>query len=114
MIAGRLTMRARVERDQATGTDAWGNPVAPDFQPVGTLACFAWSTAASKIEDGRKTAWIGDYRALFALGADLIAGDEISAITDRRGVTIIAGRLRLLGPIEPVHTHLEVALERIG
>ncbi|MFZ5747898.1 MAG: hypothetical protein ACOY45_09620 [Pseudomonadota bacterium] len=107
-------MRALVERNQATEKDAWGNPVAPDFQPVGAIPCFAWSTAASKVEDGRKTALIGDYRALFALGADIADGDEISAITDRRGTTIVAGRLRFLGPIEPVHTHLEAALERIG
>jgi hypothetical protein len=30
MIAGRLTMRAAIERNQATAADAWNAPTAPD------------------------------------------------------------------------------------
>ena len=114
MIAGRLTMRAAVERNQASGEDAWGQPVAADFQPVGSLPCFAWSEKASEIVDGKKTAVIGDFRALFALGADLREGDEIASVSDRAGAEIIAGRLRVEGRPEPKHTHLEATLKRIG
>lgn len=114
MISGRLTMRALVERNVAAGKDGWGNPLPPDFQPLATLKCFAWSNTSREIVDGEKTALIEDMRALLALTADIRADDEISAITDARGNVIIAGRLRVEGPVQRKHTHLEVALKRIG
>jgi hypothetical protein len=44
MIAQRLTMRAAVERDQATGEDAWGGKPAPQFVPLhAALPCFVYS-----------------------------------------------------------------------
>jgi hypothetical protein len=114
MISGRLTMRALVERNQAAGEDGWGNPVAPDFQPIATLPCFVWSNASREVVDGDKTAMVEDMRALFALGADIREDDEISSVTDRKGAEIIAGRLRVEGPVQFKHNHQELALRRIG
>lgn len=114
MIAGRLTMRAAIERNTATGTDAWNNPVAETFAPLATIPCFAWSQTAREIRDGDKLARAEDLRAMFALGADVRGDDEISAITDRRGTVLIPGRLRIEGPVQRKHTHLEAALQRIG
>lgn len=114
MIAGRLTMRALVERNQAIGKDGWGNPVAPSFQPLATLRCFVWSNNSRKLIDGDKTAMLQDMRALFALSADIRENDEIAAVTNVGGETIIAGRLRVDGPVQRKHTHLEAALKRIG
>lgn len=114
MIAGRLTMRADVERNQATGTDAYGGPVAPDFQPLATIACFIWSKMSRELVDGDKTAMVEDVRGLFPLGADLTEHDEIARVTDRRGTVIVPGRLRVEGPVQHKHTHLEAALRRVG
>lgn len=114
MISGRLTMRATVERNQASGTDGWGNPVAPVFQPLGVVRCFIWSKASREIVDGDKTAMIEDIRGLFALGTDITEADEISAVTDARGAVLIPGRLRVEGPIQHKHTHIEAALKRIA
>ncbi|WPJ68012.1 head-to-tail stopper [Sinorhizobium phage StopSmel] len=114
MIAGRLTMRALVERNHAMGKDGWGNPVAPSFQPLSTLKCFVWSNTSREVVDGDKTAMVEDMRAFFALSADIREYDEISAVTDAKGATIIAGRLRVEGPVQRKHTHLEAALKRIG
>lgn len=115
MIAGRLNMRAQLERNQAVGLDNWGQPTAPAFVTIGEpLPCFVWSERTSEIVDGQKTAMIGDFRALFALDADISADDEISDIADRAGAVLIAGRLRVEGPPERKHTHLEVTLKRIG
>ena len=111
---GRLTMRAHVERDAATATDGWGQPVAPDFQPIGVLPCFAWSPAAREFADGDTAAQLLDARALFARGADLRADDELAQITDRRGVVLFPGRLKVEGPVQFKHTHLEAALRRVG
>lgn len=115
MIAGRLTMRALLERDQATTKDTWGQPTEADFQAVGNpLPCFLWSNSAKEIEDGQKIAEIEQLRAMFALGADVQAADEISSVTDRQGAEIIPGRLKVMGPVQRKHTHLEADLRRIG
>ncbi len=114
MIAGRLTMRAHVERDQATATDSWGQPVAAAFAPIAVVKCFAWSPSGREIADGDKSAQLLDMRAMFALGADVREDDEIARITDRRGAVITAGRLKVDGPVQHKHTHLEANLRRIG
>ncbi|MBW8322083.1 MAG: hypothetical protein K0M49_02325 [Arenimonas sp.] len=114
MISGRLTMRAAVERNQATGKDNWGNPLPPQFAALGTYPCFAWSNVSREVVDGDKVAAIEDMRAMFALSADITEDDEISTIADRKGAVLIAGRLKVEGPVQRKHTHLEVALKRIG
>lgn len=115
MISGRLTMRARIERDTATGSDDWGNPLPPVFTVLhNELPCFAWSKNSRELVDGSKTAMIEDLRIMFALGADVREGDEITRIEDRLGNLIVAGRLKIEGPVQFKHNHLEAALQRIG
>lgn len=108
-------MRAAVERDQAVGTDSWGNRPAPAFASIGDpLPCFIWSTKAEDVTDGAKVAEVEELRGLFALGAGLMAGDEIAAVTNRAGAVLIPGRLKVMGPVQFKHTHLEANLRRIG
>lgn len=115
MISGRLTMRARVERNTASGTDSWGNPVAPAFTVLhNALPCFVYSPSARELQDGTKTARIEDLRIMIGLGVDLEAADEITAVCDRAGTVIIPGRLRVEGPVQFKHNHREAALQRIG
>ncbi|MBB5987430.1 hypothetical protein [Sphingobium lignivorans] len=115
MISGRLTMRAQVERNSATGKDSWGNPIAPVFAPIGApIPCFIWSNGTREIVDGDKTAMIEDVRGLFALGADLAETDELASVTNRKGAVLIVGRLRVDAPVQHKHTHLEAVLRRIG
>lgn len=115
MIAGRLTMAARIERNTASGTDAWGNPAAPVFTVLhNALPCFVWSKTSRDLIDGTKTAMIEDLRAMFPLGADLAEGDEIAEVTLRDGTIIIVGRLKIEGPVQFKHNHIEAALQRIG
>lgn len=115
MIAGRLTMRARVERNTATGTDSWGGPAAPVFTVVfNAMPCFVYSKSARELADGTKSAQIEDLRLMIARSADLREGDEITAVTDRAGNTIIAGRLKVEGPVQFKHNHREAALQRIA
>jgi hypothetical protein len=114
VIAGRLTMRALVERNTASAKDAWGQPVAQVYAPLGTVRCFVWSKTSRELVDGDKTAMIEDVRGMFPLGTDLREDDEIAAVQDARGAVLIAGRLKVEGPIQYKHTHLEVALKRLG
>lgn len=115
MIAQRLTMRASVERDVATGRDAHNNPLPPDFQPLHeALPCFAYPKSSRELVDGGKSANIEDLRAMVSLSANIRAGDEITEIRDRAGKVIINGRLKVEGDPQFKHNHRELALQRIG
>lgn len=115
MIAGRLTHRARVERNTATGTDSWGGAAAPAFTALhNALPCFVYSKSSRELVDGAKTAMIEDLRIMIGRDVDLAEGDEITAVTDRFGLVIIPGRLKVEGPVQFKHTHREAALQRIG
>jgi len=115
MIAQRLTHRAEIERNTATGTDDWGGAAVPQFTALhAALPCFVWSRSSRELVDGGKTAMIEDLRGMFAKDADIAEGDEIVEVTDRAGNTIVAGRLKIEGPPQFKHSHLEAALQRIG
>lgn len=114
MISGRLTMRAAIERNVSTGTDAWNQPVAPDYQPHAVLPCFAYAKSASDVVDGKKNAIVQDIRIMFALGSDVLATDRVAQITDRKDVVLFAGPFRIEGEIEYRHNHREAALVRVA
>ena len=114
MIGQRLTMLALIERNTASGAGNWGQPPEPVFTPHATLACFAWSPDARDVTDGKKVAGATDVRVMFPLGADVRDQDEIAQITSKAGTTLFAGRLRVDGPVQFKHTHLEANLKRIG
>lgn len=115
MIAGRLTMRAQVMRNAATAKDGWGNPVAPALAAVGgPVACFIYAKTARELVDDSKSALVEDVRGLFALDADLEAGDQLVNVTDRRGVVLYPGPFKVEGPVQHKHSHREANLQRIG
>lgn len=114
MIGQRLTMRALVERNVATGTDTWGQPVAPDFQPYTELPCFAYTPTSRDIIDGDKVATSQDVRIMFAIGSDIEDSDEIAAITNKVGDVLFAGRYRVDGPVQFKHNHLEAPLRKVA
>ena len=110
---GRMTMRAVVERNTASGDDAHGHPVKPGFTAhLASQPCWVWSKQRREIIDGSKIAIVGDLRALFPLGADVLAGDEIARIDNRRGDQLLAGRFKI-ETTQRVHDHIAAALERV-
>lgn len=115
MIGGRLTHRATVERNQATGEDSWGGPAAPQFVLIQQdMPCFVYSKSSRELADGAKTALIEDLRIMIGLHADLRPGDEIFSVTDRMGNIVVDGRLKVEGPVQYKHNHREASLQRIG
>lgn len=105
-------MRADVERDAATGTDAYGGAVKPNYQAWATLPCFVYSKQRREVTDGEKTALVEDLRALFALGADVQEGDEIASVKDRQGAEIMSGRFQI-ETVQRKHRHIEAGLLRV-
>jgi hypothetical protein len=114
MIGPRLTMRAEIERDVASGTDNWGQPNAPDFQPHCTLPCFAYTPNSREVFDGDKVASIQDVRIMFALGVDVNEADEIAEIRRPGGEVLFIGRFRIDGPVQFKHNHLEAPLRKVS
>lgn len=114
MIGQRLTMRAMVERNVATGVDSYGHPVAPVFQAHATVPCFAYTPSANDIIDGDKVATVQDVRIMCAIGADIQDKDEIASITNTRGAVLFAGRYRVDGPVQYKHNHIEAALRKVA
>lgn len=107
-------MRADVERNTASGTDAWNNPVAPSFTALGTYPCWVWSKSGREIVDGEKTAAVEDLRIMLPLGTDVREDDEIARITDRKGTELIPGRLKIDAPPQRKHRHIEAPLQRVA
>ena len=105
-------MRADIERNTASGTDAHGGPVAPVFTAVATVPCWVWSRSRREAVDGVKTALVEDLRALFPLGADVAERDEIAKVTDRQGAELLSGRFRIEA-LQRKHGHVEAALLRV-
>ena len=111
-VRGRLSMRALVERDTSSGTDAHGLPVKPVFTVLGTIPCWVYSRQRREVVDGDKSALVEDLRAIFALAADIKEGDEISDVQDRLGVSTLSGRFQVEA-IQRKHIHLEAGLLRV-
>lgn len=110
---GKMTMRAIVERDTATGVDDFGQPVKPDFTPLATVPCWAWSSTDRLVVDGDKSALIESFSAMFPKEADVKEGDEIVNITNRRNVILFPGRFQI-ETIQFKHDHLEADLEAVA
>ena len=107
-----MTMRADIERNSASGDDAYGSPIKPVFGFVGNQSCYVYSKQRREVVDGDKTAMVEDMRALFPFGSWIKEGDEISNITDRQSVVTMPGRFQI-ETIQPKRRHLEVGLLRV-
>lgn len=83
-----MTHRAVIQRNTATGTDAWNRPSPPTFTPqLKATACRAWSKSRKEVRDDGKEILIDDIRAMFPRDADIQTGDRVT-INDRLGVLI--------------------------
>ena len=113
MSRGKMTMRAAVERDTASGTDAYGLPVAASFTALhSALPCWVWSKQRRQLTDGGQDVLVEDMRALFALDADIAEGDQLASVKDRKGTEILSGRMKIEA-LQRKHRHVEAALERV-
>lgn len=107
-------MRATVQRDTQTGTDAFGLPDAPTWTAhIASLPCFIWTKAEREVIDGEKTAILADHRMLCPLGTDITEDDRITVVKDRLGANIIANTMRVHTAIYK-RSHIECWLEEVA
>lgn len=107
-----MTMRAYVERNATSATDAYGHPGVPVFESLSTTPCRVWSKDRKETNDENKFALIEDIRCAMPIGTDVTELDQIASIRDRLDAIIWAGPLRI-DTIQHKHTHIEMKLKRV-
>lgn len=91
-----MTMRAEVERDNTSTTNAWNRPDVANFVLVGTIPCRAYSKAVRDVDDDGKSAVLEDMRAIVPAGADVEEEDRL-VIKDRLGLLQFGGPVLVEG-----------------
>lgn len=109
----QMRHRAVIERDAGGADTDWNTAPAPSWATLATVKCFVWSKTRRERVDDEKTAVIEDLRCIVPLSTDVTERDRLASVTDRQGVTILSGPLRIEG-VQRVHTHLELTLERVN
>ena len=113
-VRSRMTMRATVQRDTASGPDGFGLPNAASWTAhIASLACWVFTKVEREVIDGDKTAILAVHKMLVPLGTDIIEHDRVTAIKDRLAADIIANTMRIHAVIRRA-THLECLLEEVA
>lgn len=108
----RMTMRARVERDMASGTDPYGNPLPPDWQVLhDSLPCYLWTTA-ERVLAGEVSAILSDHRMMVPRSTDIAVGDRVTRVSDRQGNALLERPMAVAGVLSRAD-HLLVLLEGV-
>ena len=113
MSRGAMTMRAIVERNTASGTDAFNNPVAPVFEAVSSepIPCRAWIRARNTLTlNTEQVVMVEERHAIVPLSADVEIGDRLQNITDRLGNELFPGPLLVEGKL-PRSNHYDLLLK---
>ena len=109
----RMTMRAVLQVDDNAGTvDELNQPVAPDWETDRNIPCYAWTQMKKQVIDGNKLAIVEDFRAMVPRGTAIADEDRLLNITDRQGVEIFAGPIRIEA-MQVRKDHLELILKTI-
>ena len=110
----RMTMRATVQRDSATGSDGWGQPNAVSWAAhLPSLACWYWTKDEREVIDGVKTAILANHTMMVPLGTDITEDDRVTAIKDRLAGNLISNAMRVHAVFRR-RTYLHVALEEVA
>lgn len=90
-----MTMKAFIQRDMATGKDAYRNPLPPNYQPQFEESCYAWSESRVEAIDVNKDARVETVRVLFPLATTVLEEDRVAKVTDALGRTVFEGPYRV-------------------
>lgn len=110
VTAGILPHRVTIERDNGGTVDSRGIEQASDWQPLSTVPCQAWSTAASERVGDGQVVTTEDRRLIVQLGTDVTEADRLGDVTDLNGDVVYAGPMNVAGVIRYAD-HLELTLQ---
>ena len=115
LLSSRVGLRylCSIERDaNAGGSDAWGGPPAPDWQPLASVRCNAWTSAGRELVEADRTAVIVDRRVSVPLGTDITEADRVVSVTTRSGALVFEGPMNVSAVVR-FEDHVELSLERV-
>lgn len=109
----RMTHRALVERNSATGADSDGYPNTPSWTThIAALPCYFWSQYKTEAIDESKAAVVEATRMAVPSGTDINQRDRVRDIKDRTGAVYAAGVFVIEG-IQERATHREISLRSV-
>jgi len=82
-----MTMRATLQRDTARD-DEYGQPGPPDWQTTADVACLTWQGAGRKSQQAARTVEADEHTMLVPSGTDIVSGDRVLEVYDRRGTVL--------------------------
>lgn len=106
----KMVLRATVERNTASGADAYGGDPVPAWGAHLTLACWVYNDSKRLVVDGDKDATIEGLKIMYPLGSDITEADRITVIKDRNSVTLYSANYEINNPVR-VHTHMRAELK---
>ena len=95
-IRSSMIHRMIVKRDVNEGAGSFGGSMKPSYQFNGTFAVLAVPKDIKQVVDGNKLVVIPVLMILVAASWDIRESDRIESITDRKGVEIFAGPMKIL------------------
>lgn len=100
MRQARLQMRMRVQHQRpiSEGVDAYGQPLPEKLATVTmSVPCFAWfQQERGERQNNESYASIGQIRMIMPYGTDVRESDVFPTITDRRGLLVFDGPMRVV------------------
>lgn len=103
-----MTMRATLQRDSARDDDA-GVPGAPDWQTTAHVCCLTWQGGGRKSQQTQRTLEADEHTMLVPLATDIVSGDRVLDVYDRRG-TVVRELPLYVDAVVRRRSHLEVRL----
>lgn len=112
----RMTHRALIERDGATGSDPYNAANVPSWAThIASLSCWFYVPRGRQpqVTTDAATVTLEQPRLLAPKGTDIAEGDRINGIVDRLGASVYSGILNITSVV-PKPTHLELVCEQVG
>jgi len=107
-IRSRMTMRAVIERNQASA-DAYGHPGPPNWQIIApAVPCYVWLRQAGTVVGAERTVTVDAPTMVVPLDTDITAADRVRNVADRLGKELF-GMLHVDAVLKR-RDHLEVRL----
>jgi head-tail adaptor len=116
LIGSRVGLRylCAIARDANAGaSDAWGGSPTPNWQPLATVPCNAWTGGGRELVEADRTAVVEDRRVSVPLGTDVTEADRVASVTARFGGAVVFEGPMNVEAVLRYDDHLELVLGRV-
>jgi|GEM_PF-2851680 len=108
-----MTMRATVQRNQASGEDEYHQPVQPDWQDYLTdLPCYFWTETKTVRTSQGDLVTVAESKMIVPKTTDITEEDRVTQVTDRQG-NILLNQTVGIDSVIPRRDHLALTLQGV-